>query len=281
LGGAAPPEGEAEGAQIGRGNPKGRDWVDPGISLLGFMVGVLVGITGVGSGSVMTPVLILVGIRPAVAVASDLVSAAITKGAGAVQHLRQGTVNLPLVVFLSLGSVPASLLGARLFTSVEQWFGPHVDLWVTRVVAVLLILFSTLTLVELMRPQRGRTYRPPLPWTRRVKLLTVLVGAGVGLLVSITSIGSGAIVAALLMHWYRLPPGEVVGSDILQAVFLAGAAGLGHAAGARVDPWLVASLLLGSVPGVLAGSSLCSRMPRRALRGMVAIMILYAGVRLL
>ncbi len=255
--------------------------MDPGISLLGFVVGALVGMTGVGSGSVMTPILILVGVRPAVAVGSDLVYAAITKGVGAIQHLRQETVNLPLVIYLSLGSVPASLLGARLFTNLEQRVGPALDLWVTRMVAVLLILLSALTLLELVRPRGGKAPQRPLPWTRPVKLLTVLVGAGVGLLVSFTSIGSGSIVAALLLHWYRLPPREVVGSDILQAVFLAGAAGLGHTAGGRVDPWLVVSLLLGSVPGVLVGSSLCSRMPRRALRGVVAIMILYAGVRLL
>ncbi len=255
--------------------------MQPEISFLGFLVGVLVGMTGVGSGSVMTPVLILAGVRPTVAVASDLVYAAITKAVGAVQHLRQGTVNLPLIFYLSVGSVPAGLLGGKLFGELERRLGPALDLWVTRLVAILLIVVATLTLLDLMRPRRGRAPRPPLPWTVPVKLLTICVGAGVGLLVSFTSIGSGAIVAALLLHWYRLPPGEVVGSDIVQAVFLAGAAGVVHAAGGRVDPRLVVSLLVGSIPGVLVGSSLCSRMPRRALRGVVAITILCAGVRLL
>ena len=255
--------------------------MDPGISLLGFIVGVLVGMTGVGSGSVMTPVLILAGVRPTVAVASDLVYAAITKGVGAVQHLRQGTVNLPFVFYLSLGSVPAGLWGAKLFTDLERRLGPALDLWVTRMVAILLILLSALTLLDLVRPRTGRAPQPPLPWTRPVKLLTVVLGAGVGLLVSFTSIGSGSIVAALLLHLYRLPATEVVGSDIVQAVFLAGAAGLAHTAGGRVDPRLVASLLFGSVPGVLLGSALCPRVPRRALRGAVAMAILYAGVRLL
>lgn len=255
--------------------------VDPGISSLGFAVGVLVGMTGVGSGSVMTPALILAGVRPAVAVASDLVYAAITKGVGAVQHLRQGTVNLPLVFYLSVGSVPAALLGVKFFSDLERRLGPALDLWVTRLVAILLIALAAFTLLDLVRPLRARAPRPPLPWTVPVKLLTVCAGAGVGLLVSFTSIGSGAIVAALLLHLYRLPPSQVVGSDIVQAVFLAGAAGLAHAAGGRVDPRLVASLLLGSIPGVLAGSALCTRMPRRALRGIVAMAILYAGVRLL
>lgn len=255
--------------------------MDPGISLLGFFVGALVGMTGVGSGSVMTPLLILASIRPAVAVASDLVYAAITKGVGAVQHLRQGTVNLPLVFYLSLGSVPAGVLGAKVFTDLERAFGPALDLWVTRMVAVLLILLSVLTLLDLLRPRRKRPSHPSLPWTRSVKLLTVLVGAGVGLLVSFTSIGSGSIVAALLLYVYRLPASEVVGSDIVQAVFLTGGAGLAHVAGGRVDPQLVVSLLIGSVPGVVVGSALCPRMPRRALRGVVAMAILYAGVRLL
>lgn len=255
--------------------------MDLGISVLGFVVGVLVGMTGVGSGSVMTPVLLLAGVRPTVAVASDLVYAAITKGVGAVQHLRQGTVNLPLVFYLSLGSVPAGLLGAKLFTDLERGFGPALDLWVTRMVAILLVLLSTLTLVDLLRSQRDRPRKPPLPWTGSVKLLTVFVGAAVGLLVSFTSIGSGSIVAALLLYLYRLPAMEVVGSDIVQAVFLTGAAALAHVAGGRVDPGLVLSLLLGSVPGVLVGSALCPRMPQRALRGAVAMAILYAGVRLL
>jgi len=254
--------------------------MDLGISLLGFVVGILVGMTGVGSGSVMTPVLILAGVRPTVAVASDLLYAAITKGVGAIQHLRQGTVNLSVVFYLSLGSVPAGLLGAKLFTDLEQGLGPTLDVWVTRMVAVLLILLSALTLVGLLRPRSDGPRKPPLPWTGSVKLLTVFLGAGVGLLVSFTSIGSGSIVAALLLYLYRLPASEVVGSDIVQAAFLAGAAGLAHAAGGRVDPWLVGNLLLGSIPGVLVGSTLCPRMPQRALRGVVAMAILYAGIRL-
>jgi uncharacterized membrane protein YfcA len=254
--------------------------MDLGISLLGFVVGILVGMTGVGSGSVMTPVLILAGVRPTVAVASDLLYAAITKGVGSIQHLRQGTVNLSVVFYLSLGSVPAGLLGAKLFTDLEQGLGPTLDVWVTRMVAVLLILLSALTLVGLLRPRSDGPRKPPLPWTGSVKLLTVFLGAGVGLLVSFTSIGSGSIVAALLLYLYRLPASQVVGSDIVQAAFLAGAAGLAHAAGGRVDPWLVGNLLLGSIPGVLVGSTLCPRMPQRALRGAVAMAILYAGIRL-
>jgi hypothetical protein len=255
--------------------------MDLGIPFLGFVVGVLVGLTGVGSGSVMTPLLILAGVRPAVAVATDLVYAAITKGVGALQHLRQGTVNGPAVLYLSLGSVPAALLGTAIFGDLERRLGPGLDAWVTRMVAVLLIVLAALTLFDLLRPGADRPPRPPLPWTSRVRLLTVLLGAGVGLLVSFTSIGSGAIVAALLLSLYRLPPGQVVGSDIVQAVFLAGAAGLAHAADGRVDGGLVWRLLAGSVPGVLVGSALCPRMPRRAVRGAVAMAILYAGVRLL
>ena len=254
--------------------------MDLGISLLGFVVGVLVGMTGIGSGSVMTPILILAGVRPTVAVASDLVYAAITKGVGAVQHLRQGTVHLPVVFYLSLGSVPAGLLGTKLFTDLERAVGPALDAWVTKAVAMLLILLAAFTLFDLLRPRTSRSERPPLPWTGAVKLLTVLVGAGIGLLVSFTSIGSGSIVAALLLYLYRLPISQVVGSDIVQAAFLAGAAGLAHAAGGRVDSGLVLSLLVGSIPGVLVGSALCPRMPVRALRGAVAMAILYAGVRL-
>lgn len=254
--------------------------MDLGFSLLGFIVGVLIGLTGVGSGSVMTPVLILVGVRPTVAVASDLIFAAVTKGVGAVQHIRQGTANLPLVFTLSLGSVPAGLLGANLFTFLERGFGPALDAWVSRTMAMVLIFLSALTLFELLRPRTGAPRKPPLPWTGRLKLFTVLAGAGIGLLVSFTSIGSGSIVAALLLYVYRIPPGAVVGSDIVQAFFLAGAAGLAHATGGRVDPGLVVSLLLGSIPGVLVGSTLCPRIPRRALRGAVAVAILYAGVRL-
>ena len=255
--------------------------MDLGISFLGFVVGVLVGMTGVGSGSVVTPVLILAGVRPTVAVASDLVYAGITKGVGAIQHLRQRTVNLPLVFYLSLGSVPAGLFGTKVFTDLERGLGPALDLWVTRMVAVLLIVVAALTLLGLRRPRGGRPQKPPIPWTGSVKLLTVLAGAGVGLLVSFTSIGSGSIVAALLLYLYRLPISQVVGSDIVQAVFLAGAAGLAHAAGGRVDSGLVLNLLVGSIPGVLVGSVLCPRMPVRALRGAVAMAILYAGVRLL
>ena len=177
--------------------------MDLGISLLGFIVGVLVGLTGVGIGSVTTPVLILAGVRPTVAVASVLLYAAITKGVGAIQHLRQGSVHLPLVFYLSLGSVPAGLLGAKLFTDLERGLGPALDVWVTRMVAVLLILLSAPTLLDLLRPRTDRPRKPPLPWTGSVRLLTVFVGAGVGLLVSFTS-----IVAALLLSLYRLPRSE-------------------------------------------------------------------------
>ncbi|MBI3003671.1 MAG: sulfite exporter TauE/SafE family protein, partial [candidate division NC10 bacterium] len=183
--------------------------MDLGIPFLGFVVGVLVGLTGVGSGSVMTPLLILAGVRPGAAVATDLVYAAITKGVGALQHLRQGTVNGPAVLYLSLGSVPAALLGTTIFGDLERRLGPILDVWVTRMVAVLLILLAALTLFDLLRPRADRLQRAPLPWTGQVKLLTVLLGAGVGLLVSFTSIGSGAIVAALLLSLYRLPPGQV------------------------------------------------------------------------
>jgi uncharacterized membrane protein YfcA len=254
--------------------------MDLGISLLGFVVGILVGLTGVGIGSVTTPVLILAGVRPTVAVASVLLYAAITKGVGAIQHLRQGTVYLPVVFYISLGSVPAGLLGTKLFGDLERGVGPALDVWVARMVAVLLIVVAALTLLGLRRPRAGRPQKPPVAWTGSVKLLTVLAGAGVGLLVSFTSIGSGSLVAALLLYGYRLPVGQVVGSDIVQAAFLAGAAGLAHAAGGRVDYWLVGNLLLGSIPGVLMGSFLCPRMPQRALRGAVAMAILYAGIRL-
>jgi uncharacterized membrane protein YfcA len=244
--------------------------IDPLYVASGFGVGLLVGMTGVGGGSLMTPLLILLfGVHPATAVGTDLLFAAATKTAGTAAHGWARSIHWPAVIRLASGSIPASIL-----TLVVLW---RLDLngEASRSLVNMVLCFALLlTAVSLIfRKAIMERYRRHLeqinPGT--AARATVLVGVALGVLVSISSVGAGAVgVTALLLLYPQLPMSRIVASDIAHAVPLTLVAGIGHWATGAIDWHLMAVLLVGSLPGILIGSYLAQRVPETALRLVLA-----------
>jgi uncharacterized membrane protein YfcA len=246
----------------------------------GLVVGFLVGLTGVGGGSLMTPVLVLLfGIHATTAVGTDLLYAAATKTVGTVVHNAERAVDWTIVRRLATGSVPATLLTLL----VLHYLGnrnPTVSHAVTYVLGVALLLTS---LSVLFRGWilRTATKRIGIPTPEQAALLTVVSGVVLGVLVSLSSVGAGAIgVTVLLLLYPQVPLVRVVGSDIAHAVPLTLIAGMGHWAMGDVNWGLFGGLLLGSIPGIIAGSLLAAHVPERGLRPILAGVLLVVGGRL-
>ena len=257
------------------------DTVDPAYSAAGFAVGTLVGLTGVGGGSLMTPLLILLfGIHPSVAVGTDLLFAAATKSAGTTAHGMSQTVDWRITRNLALGSVPATF--ATLVAL--HWFGAPTratEHLMSVALGIALLLTAAVTLARARIVEyAGRKLRPMPP--RRVTVLTVLTGLVLGVVVSLSSVGAGAIgVTALILLYPGVPVARIVGSDIAHAVPLTLIAGMGHWYLGSVDLGLLTSLLLGSLPGIVLGSTLAARVPEMVLRPVLATALLLVGSRLL
>ncbi|MFN2615388.1 MAG: sulfite exporter TauE/SafE family protein [Actinomycetota bacterium] len=253
------------------------DW---GIAAAGLIVGFLVGLTGMGGGALTTPILILIfHVRPVFAVGTDLVYGSITKWFGAAVHLRQGTVNKKLVRQLATGSIPATLLGVLVLRRLG--ITKATDHFITRALGLGLILIAIgLAIDVVLRRKRpgwvpGMTMPTDRPW------LNAGVGAVVGFLLALTSIGSGTLImAALLTAYPGTRAAELVGSDVVHASMLVTVAALGHISIGTVEPRIVGSLLVGSIPGVLVGSRMTVRTPEAALRPILATVLLISGVKL-
>lgn len=245
--------------------------------LSGFLVGLLVGQTGVGGGALMTPILVLLfGVHPTAAVGTDLLYAAVTKSTGTLVHGMNKTVDWGITGRLAIGSVPATLL-TLLWLSHVDTAGSH---W-GRVVAVLLGGMLVLTALAIVFRQSFLRIMAPLTdrlTPRRAAWLTVLVGAALGVLVTISSVGAGALgVTALLLLYPQRRMAVIVGSDIAHAVPLTLVAGLGHWWSGSVDLLLLASLLTGSIPGIVFGSWLSPRVPEALLRPVLAGVLMLVG----
>ncbi len=256
------------------------DWL---YTISGFVVGLIVGVTGVGGGSLMTPLLVLFfGVSPATAVGTDLLYASITKSLGGWVHSRNGTVDWKVVKLLSLGSLPAALFTIALFKFLGLDERALSGL-MTGVLSVALLLTAAALLLK--------------NWIKRIALrddgtvyelhhhhlpaATVVTGGIVGVLVTISSIGAGVLgTVALLFLYPRLSAAKVVGTDIAHAVPLTAVAGVGHMALGTVDLVLLGSLLLGSLPGIYLGSHLSAKVPEKVLRPILAVMLLVIGTRL-
>jgi len=254
--------------------------IHPLYSLSGFIVGLLVGLTGVGGGSLMTPLLvILFGIPATTAVGTDLLYACITKSVGTAVHGFSGTVDWPIVGKLAAGSVPATVL-TLLILSRHQGQLDRSSNTITSVLGVALIctaisivfrkwILDTFASVAGKLNSRGRTF------------FTVLSGIVLGILVSLSSVGAGAIgVTFLLILYPKMPAGKLVGSDIAHAVPLTLIAGIGHWFLGSIDGPLLLSLLIGSVPGVIVGSYISSRVPDKLLRPVLAGTLAAVGAKL-
>ncbi len=248
--------------------------------LSGFLVGLLVGQTGVGGGALMTPILVLLfGVHPAAAVGTDLLYASITKTVGTAVHGANHTVEWPIVARLAGGSVPATALTLFVIShfDLSSSAASHV---ITTVLGVMLLLTSVALLFRhrLLAMGAGRVskYSP-----RSTVALTVLTGAVLGLLVTISSVGAGAIgVTVLLLLYPGLPMARIVGSDIAHAVPLTLVAGIGHWVLGSVNPDMLVSLLIGSIPGIVLGSVLASRVPEWVLRPLLAVTLAVVGATL-
>jgi uncharacterized membrane protein YfcA len=254
--------------------------MDPAIIIFGLGIGILVGMTGMGGGSLMTPMLILIfGINPTTAIGTDIFYSAVTKSVGGQRHLRMKTVNMDLVKWLALGSVPAAVVGVAIVSVLEQQIGPErLDSLVYAVLGGTLLMVGVITLTRALILRNLVTERDRFDVERRHKVAAVLIGATTGFVIGITSAGSGTVIAILLIAVYRLSPKRVVGTDVFHAAILLWAAGIAHWVGGNVDFALAGTILLGSVPGVIVGAALSSRAPQGLIRTGLGVVLVGSGI---
>lgn len=257
------------------------DWL---YTFSGFLVGFIVGVTGVGGGSLMTPLLVLVfGVAPATAVGTDLLYAALTKMGGSWAHGRRGTVDWKVVRLLATGSLPAALLSMALlhYLALDE---KHLKVLITSVLSIALVLTALALLFKPYLQKLGRSDDGTVHELHAHHLpgATILTGAVLGMLVTISSVGAGALGVVVLLFLYpRLTMVKIVGTDIAHAVPLTLVAGLGHAALGTVNYGLLGSLLLGSLPGIYLGSHIGVKIPDRILRPILASMLMLIGGKLM
>jgi uncharacterized protein len=256
--------------------------VDPIIVLFGFGVGFLVGLTGMGGGSLMTPLLILVfGIKPVTAIGTDIVYAAITKTAGGWRHLKLKTVNLPLVWWMAAGSVPAAILGVWAIEILQDRYGDDLDETVFAILAACLLVVGAVTLLRGLFLADKIEERDSFELHTRHKVAAVAIGATTGFVIGLSSAGSGTVIAIMLITVFRLTPRRVVGTDVVHAAILLWAAGLAHVVGGNVDFLLAGNILIGSIPGVILGSNMSVKWPQGALRTALGVVLMAAGITIM
>src|SRR3954469_8787629 len=257
--------------------------MDPLIIIFGFGVGILVGTTGIGGGSLMTPILILVfGFKPTTAIGTDLAYGAVTKTVGGWRHWRQKTVDFGLSTWMAFGSVPAAIAGVAVLKVLEDQFGKKsFDNTLLIAVAAALLLTGLVILGRLLLPSGEFHERDSAVLDTRHKAAAVMLGASVGFVLGITSAGSGSLIAVGLIMVFKLTPRRVVGTDVFHASILLWAAALAHIVAGNVDFALAGTILLGSIPGVWVGSGLTMRLPVGVMRATLAIVLVGAGLALL
>ncbi len=244
-------------------------------SLGGLLIGVLVGMTGMGGGSLMTPMLILVfGFNPKTAVGTDILHGAIFKSFGAARHRQLGNVHVPLAMWMLIGSAPLSLVGVQIASS----FSDSTTSSMSKIVGVALILggigFALKTFVQ------GKPPVAEFHLGTRDKVYAVLIGASCGFVVGLTSVGSGTFFGLAMLLLYPLTAQRIVGTDLLHAALLLWVAGAGHLLHGNVDLHAMAWLLVGSIPGVLIGANLSIKVPDRGLRVAFALVLILSGIKL-
>jgi uncharacterized membrane protein YfcA len=266
------------------------DW-NPAIALAGLLVGVVVGLTGMGGGALMTPILVFFfGVSPLAAVSSDVVASLFMKPIGGIVHLRRGTVHLGLVKWLCVGSVPGAFTGVLLLRFLGEG-GDLQNILLTALGGVLVLASLAMAakaylrlLQRERRRVRGRTEAPERPITTVPvnRPATVLVGAIGGLIVGMTSVGAGSLmIVSLLLLYPSIRAGQLVGTDLVQAVPLVASASLGHLLFGDFGLALTASVLVGAIPGVWLGARVSSRSPGSLVRRALTVILLASGVKLL
>ena len=257
--------------------------MDPALIAFGAGVGLLVGMTGIGGGSLMTPLLILVfGVKPVTAVGTDLAYAAVTKTVGGAKHLRQGTVDKRLSAWMAVGSVPAAIGGVYVLDLLEDAYGAEFDDLLLTILAAALLFTGVATLGRVLFLKKlDDKERESVDLTARRKTAAIALGVFVGFVLGLTSAGSGALIAVGLILAFRLVPRRVVGTDVFHAAILLWAAAAAHLVAGNVDFALAGTILLGSVPGVWVGSHYSVRVPVAVLRTTLGVVLIGAGLGLL
>lgn len=252
-------------------------------SIAGFLVGSLVGLTGMGGGAIMAPLLILLfGVSPLTAVGTDLAYVAITKVVGALTHYRQDTADLTVAGRLVLGGVPGAILGVQILNYLKESQYP-VNLIVRDVLGLVLVIVASFMLFQtLLRKNDFKdNYKRLSNPTLKLSIFTILAGFVIGLTVGVTSVGSGVLTIVFLLFLYQIQDRKAVGTDLVAATFIAIAAGFFHLLSGNVDLNIVGSLLLGSVPGVYIGSKIHLGIPMKYLRILLSVIIIISGLALI
>jgi uncharacterized membrane protein YfcA len=254
--------------------------VDWKLSVAGLLIGLLVGMTGMGGGSLMTPMLILLfGFKPTVAIGTDILHGAIFKSFGAAQHRRLGTVHARLTAWMLMASAPASLAGVAFSEWLKRRHGARFEDLAQEILGGALVVGGVAFLVKAYLHSHGDD--APFLLVRRDRLIAVLLGASGGFIVGLTSVGSGTFFGLVMLIVFPLTAAKIVGTDIFHAALLLWVAGAGHLVAGNVDLAATGWLLIGSVPGVLAGSHMTVRLPDRALRVALGLVLALSGVKLL
>ena len=246
--------------------------------LIGFTIGTLIGLTGLGGGVLLLPMLIFgLHIPPIIAVGSDALCNFFTKIPASIIHLMKGTVRRKVVLAMAVGSIPGSYLGVSLLVHLRTVHGAGVNDFIKSAVGLLLVVIPALLLFQ-KRIEDHLIGRDP---TMKSFAFMSVIGLIGGFLVGITSVGSGSIIMMLLLLFYSFPPKIMVGTDIAHAVILTGVTGLMHFLAGNVDGHLVGAILLGSIPGGIVGSYLATRVPVLWLRRILCTVLLMTGARML
>jgi uncharacterized membrane protein YfcA len=251
-------------------------------TLTGLLIGTLVGLTGMGGGSLMTPILVIVfGFQPTYAVGTDIVHGAIFKSFGAVRHRRLGTVHARLTLWMFLGSGPLSLAGVGLAAYLKHHYGDTAQTVEGYAVGAALVAGGLGFFIKGMIKRGIQASDAPFILTRRDKLVAVAIGAVFGFVVGLTSVGSGTFFGLVMVLVYPLTLPKIVGTDIFHAAALLWVAGIGHLVGGNVDLHATAWLLVGSIPGVWISSHFTLKLPQGLLRIALATVLLLSGLKLL
>ncbi|MBW4518271.1 MAG: sulfite exporter TauE/SafE family protein [Scytolyngbya sp. HA4215-MV1] len=256
------------------------------LPLLSFGVGIVVGLTGIGGASLITPMLIVVfQVPPSVAVSSDVVAATLMKVVGGIKHWRQQTVDRQVVQWLAMGSVPGALCGVGILHQIQQTATLNLDSILLRFIGLAILLVTLLALLQLGLLTLVPDFQFPQPPMLDLATLpgrtgTIAIGAGLGCIVGMTSVSSGSLFALVLITFFRLNAQRLVGTDLAQAAILLGFTSLGHLGLGTVDWHLVLPIWFGSVPGVLVGAKLCQLAPQRLLRFIVYLLLVTVSWKL-
>lgn len=242
----------------------------------GFVIGFLIGLTGMGGGALMTPFLLIVmKLDPILAVGTDLAFAALTKIVGSTQHYREGNTSVKHVAWMAVGSLPASFAGAQIVLRMDPDIVKDVLPHVLGGVLILVGLIIMARALNILGPREFDEIEWPLPFS------LIIIGIVGGFLVGMTSIGGGTVIMALMLIFFAIPLHYMVGLDVMHGALLAAVAALTYVFAGRTDWSLVGLLLIGSVPGVWLGVQAISRIDRRLIRGVLSLLIIGAGINLL